>query len=201
MAAVAQERGASCSMRAQAEPTSSQEVEVTAAALEPGVAMGCVQSMHCPGVAGGGRWRCASAWGRRGRVEGVESRQPERDTTDCTRTSNASRGASHSRHGYCEHRLAALVRQGGRPRCRSGERVGLLRGVSGGEMHESVNRFGTIITPCHRDYPNFTTKRHRTDRNWDTQTTERGHKHNEQATGKAEHSEDPGPCFQKERMR
>ena len=131
MAAVAQERGASCSMRAQAEPTSSQEVEVTAAALEPGVAMGCVQSMHCPGVAGGGRWRCASAWGRRGRVEGVESRQPERDTTDCTRTSNASRGASHSRHGYCEHRLAALVRQGGRPRCRSGERVGLLRGVSG----------------------------------------------------------------------
>ena len=76
-----------------------------------------------------------------------------------------------------------------------------ITGGLGEEMHESVNRFGTIITPCHRDYPNFTTKRHRTDRNRDTQTTERGHKHNEQATGKAEHSEDPGPCFQKERMR
>ena len=33
--------------------------------------------------------------------------------------------------------------------------------------------------------PNFTTKRHRTDRNRDTQTTERGHKHTEQATGQA----------------
>ena len=32
---------------------------------------------------------------------------------------------------------------------------------------------------------NFTTKRHRTDRNRDTQTTERGHKHTEQATGQA----------------
>ena len=39
--------------------------------------------------------------------------------------------------------------------------------------------------------PNFTTKRHRTDRNRDTQTTERGHKHTEQATGEAGGLESP----------
>ena len=59
-----------------------------------------------------------------------------------------------------------------------------LGGGGGGTLRPRPEAaIGSTRHPHRYRHLQFTTKRHRTDRNRDTQTTERRHKHTEQATG------------------